>query len=923
MVALAGLLAAVLWHRSHSPAKTQTKASEQQNHGGRLPGSLATTEDPRATKRVAGTVFLEAAPAASASVRLVDTRDGDERVVQTDAAGHFDFGAVLVGRYSVLAEVAHASGAAVFVDLRNPAAVPAPDQLRLVARACTALLHGVVRDASGGTIAKARVMETARFMTGPGVESADDGSYELCVSVGSSTIAVRADGYADAIAEVAAFGKLRRDFDLVPEAVVAGHTVRADDGSPVANARVTLVADRPGMGRSPFFIAMSDSDGRFRFRGVGRGSYTVNASAPHLVTTSPQVVTADVAAPVEDVQCALTAALSVAGHVVDKAKHPIAGATVSIQATRTFDFGSADDSAVTQTDGSFVFDHLAPGDYRVRVRDYALAKASRQLTLDKSDLADVVLEVDALGSIAGRVTRAGKPVEGADVSARPDNERRGDFETFSNLSTTSDEEGHFTIRGVPAGSFHVYAQSQRVGAFTQGPQVTLGDAEAKTGVEVEMELAGSIAGVVVDQSDAPVAGVHLRFSLLNGQDFGEATTAEDGTFRASALSGGGDYVYEIRPTAGSAIALRSVDGKRFAPITVKDGNTQVTGVRIKIRYERLAISGRVVTSSGEGAPDVSVSAEQDQQRGWATPLATTDASGAFTIRDLPAGIYTIRAQAANVSQRAPNIAAGTKGVELRLPGLGSIEGTLVGFTKPPTVTAMATDNDDPMTMMAPRATITGSRFKVANVPAGSYQVFARSDDGYATASAQVTVGGKADITLTNKGVGNIEGRVVDDKGAPVADLRCMGGGGRNTSTDTDGRFKLEHVRVGETNVTCFSQTGRASGSATVEAGGTAHVDLVMKAGSPFTRSYSGLKLEERLSDVIVTKAEGPAEKAGIKAGDALTKIGERGVDGRWGADNVLRMIEGRPAGTTLKLTFERDDKEQTVSLELAAPKSGE
>ena len=926
VVALVAVLAVVLWHRSRSTEKPASTTAAPHQRTGKSISSLATTVDPTATKRIAGTVFLDAAPAAGASVHLIDNRGlGSERAVQTDANGHFDFGAVVVGRYFVIAELAHATGASLSVDLRNPVAIPAADQLRLVAHACEAFLHGVVRDASGGTIAKARVMESDRGIAGPGVESNDDGSYELCIDVGGSNIIVRADGYADVSVPITAFGKIRRDFDLVPEAVVAGRAVRADDGTPVENARVMLVPDRPGFAGASIYTASSDSDGRFRFHGVARGTYSVNATASRLVMTDPITVTADVSTPVEDLQCSLTAALTVSGRVVDKKKNPIAGASVSIEPAGRFSFAMMDEYSITETDGSFFIDHLTPGDYRVRVNRYALAKDKRQLTLDKKDLTDVVLEVDPLGSIAGRVTRAGKPVEGAYVSAKSIDEKRSrDFESFSNLQTKSDADGRFTLRGLSADTYRVSAQSERVGAFTQGVDVTLGDAEVKTGVDLEMELAGSIAGVVIDQNDAPVAGVFLRFSLLHGDDGGQATTNEDGTFKATALSGGGEYVFEIKPTSTSAIELRPVDGKRFPPIAVKDGNTQITGVRIKVKYERLAITGRVVSSSGEPAADVAVTAQQEPERGWSSPMATTDTSGRFTIRDLPAGNYTIRAQATNASQRVKGVAAGTKGVELRLPGVGTIEGTLVGFAKPPEVMAFMPNDDDMMSGGPQRATTTGSRFTFANVPAGKYAIMARSDDGYASGEVTVAIGAKATLTLTNKGVGTVEGRVVDEKGAPIADIRCMGGGGRGTLTDSDGKFKLERVQAGEAQVWCFTPSSRGSVKTTIEAGGTAHVDVVVKAGSTvFARSYSGLQFETRLSDVIVSSvaAGSPGEKAGVKTGDVLQKIGSRAVNGDWGADNVLRMLESRPPSTEVKLTIERDDKEQTIDIKLDPPKA--
>src|SRR5690606_33533288 len=133
-----------------------------------------------------------------------------DRSVRTDASGHFDFGPVPVDRYHVIADVPHATGAAIAIDLRDR--LVDAEKLRLVAHACDASLHGVIRDASGGTIARARVIAASVVGSGPSTEAGDDGTYELCVPVGGGVVMVRADGYADAYAVVRAFGRVRRDF---------------------------------------------------------------------------------------------------------------------------------------------------------------------------------------------------------------------------------------------------------------------------------------------------------------------------------------------------------------------------------------------------------------------------------------------------------------------------------------------------------------------------------------------------------------------------------------------------------------------------------------------------------------------------------------------------------------------------------------
>ncbi|MFV2179103.1 S1C family serine protease, partial [Actinomadura sp. LOL_011] len=60
---------------------------------------------------------------------------------------------------------------------------------------------------------------------------------------------------------------------------------------------------------------------------------------------------------------------------------------------------------------------------------------------------------------------------------------------------------------------------------------------------------------------------------------------------------------------------------------------------------------------------------------------------------------------------------------------------------------------------------------------------------------------------------------------------------------------------------------------------------------------------------------GPADKAGIKPGDVITKIDDRPIQD---ATDLIAQIRSRAPGDQIRVTYERDGKENTVSLTLGA-----
>jgi class 3 adenylate cyclase len=531
------VVAVVLWHRQRPSASPAAQATRAAGHS--AAGRVPLARD-RPGRRVAGVVLLDSAAAPGVAVRIDDTAP-----VLTDASGRFDLGVQRIARHVVVSEPPRLAGAFAAIDLADPT-VDA-EHVTLMLHACTASLHGIVRDAAGGEIAHARVAASADgIVPGAGSEAGDDGSYEMCVSPGTVDILVTADGYASQETPIAISGRVRRDFQVVPEAPVVGRVVRAQDHEPVPGARVMLFSEDISSG-FVYLYATADDNGRFRITGAAPGRFSIVAWADHLASPRPVPVVAELGATPDEVVCEVVPAPTVSGTVLEDGK-PVAGAQVALMPTDYRASLWTPKDAVSAADGTFAIASVQPRTYNAWVSSEQI---ERPIEVKASDVTGVTLAITRKASISGVVTHDGKPVDGADVQTDDD-------------AAKSDATGHFTLRNLPAGAHGIYAASKRLGVFTPGPTITLAAGEQKTDVAIEMDLAGSIAGVVVDQDDKPgplpdgdllvrARGAGRSLTIPRGTSAGVAIEYGDDGFRTTS---DGVPARVLRVTNRSARAIR-------------------------------------------------------------------------------------------------------------------------------------------------------------------------------------------------------------------------------------------------------------------------------------------------------------------------------------------------------------------------------
>ena len=869
-------------------------------------------------RRIAGHVTFEGRPVADAAVSIhsliTNAKVAPPAVRTTGADGSFDFGVQPSGTYDVAASAPGKTSAIVHVVLNDPLARPAPDRLELRLVACASSVAGTILDASGTPIPHANV----RLDRIVGVKTDAQGAYRLCAPRRKVSIVYDADGYGAVALTIDVRGDVRQDVVLVPEGTLPIRAVRADDGQPVPGAHVSVWPQLRGVDHPAPAYAVTDPEGRALVGGLVPGMYSVTAFSDSLASRGPATAQVNVGANPEIV-LRLDATARIRGKVVSSGV-PIAGAEVV--AVRKVPAASSSPSR-SQADGTFVLDRVPLGELYFTAAPY-LVVSPASFRIDEAKEYDVVLEVSRLGAITGRVTRGGAPVAGAEVCCVRDvRGGRGD--------TTTDVDGHYEYRGVAAGMYELQAGTSD--AFVNPVKVTLAGNEERT-VDLELSLAATITGTIVDQDGKPVKDVYVRWLHDQTRDLSRCDTSADGRYRCGAMTGGGHYTASVFPTAAMQKPFPTADGGPYPKVELKDGTSVVENVRIAIAYQQLTISGHVVDNAGVPVTDARVSALPAQDGRPAVflpwlplPVTFTDEDGAFVLRGLVTGNYALQARAVEGGEGiAPSIAAGSTSATITVMRPAVIEGTLAGFSAQPSIYAHRIGESTSVSAQA-----NGTAFRFTGLTPGSYLVNAQTTSEGDAQLVELHPGDKAKITLTSRGRGAIDATVLDFRTrTPIAGAKCQTtlsiGDELATSswdlasaptTDATGHVAIDPTPAGSVAVVCMMPVARWSAP-------SAHLALAPAARAT-VRLYSvklipelpgsiGLQLNPHVTPprVVSVVPRSSAAKAGIVAGDLVVAVNGSDVEelNGSGAEN---LIDSYPLGGDVAVTIRRGPERKTIT----------
>jgi protocatechuate 3,4-dioxygenase beta subunit len=258
-------------------------------------------------------------------------------------------------------------------------------------------------------------------------------------------------------------------------------------------------------------------------------------------------------------------------------------------------------------------------------------------------------------NIKGRVVNAetGNPVEGVTIGYT------------GGKSVRSNADGIFQFQGVFPGKYQIYSVTGGTNDYFSEPvlcEITDGDVD---GVEVKLQLGGSIGGeVIIDGANDPIAlAAQAKLSRISIECVSKDTQGvglqrwttrvkADGSFRIGSVRPGKIYLYLEQMPSSGVFWLNRVElggqGERIISDGLQIGpGENVSNVRVIISYGRITLRGEVKIIGGDLPPHMRIypyiyRLNNSKPESRNTKSAFVDARGQFAFSNLIPGEYEIR-----------------------------------------------------------------------------------------------------------------------------------------------------------------------------------------------------------------------------------------------------------------------------------------
>lgn len=543
---------------------------------------------------------------------VVAVRGGNtiEATTTTNASGFYQFIGLNSGNYTVRVEATNYQTATVGVRVINNQTVTA--NLALVN--AFGSLQGTVTDTGNAPIANATIEVFSGNVLVASTISAANGSYSITgLSPGSYIVGAVASGFsAQQIGAIIQQNVTTTvDFSLENNpGSIDGTVTDATTTDPIENALVQVF-------RNNTIVASTttDASGNYTISDLSPGSYVLSVSATGYENQEVGVIVQSAFA--ETVDFALSSNVgTISGQVTEAiSSSPIAGAMIEITQDNILVL-----SLLTDQNGNYVAQDLAPGDYLIQVvaADFQSTLGSATVVTNQTTTVNFAL-LSAPGSVAGQITDAtsGDPLVGAVVQLSLGGELLA--------TAVTDSNGNYLIENIAPGSYGIRANFANYGSDFVG--VTLLPNQTQV---VNLALSadsGTIEGTVRTTALDPIPGASVQI-LHNNVPIAPLLTDSNGAFEFSMLI---PNVYTVSAKA---------DGFQTAVL----GATVPLSGTVMLDFILEGNPGSITGTIVDATTNLPIPSAIVQVLHTTTPFDTTlaDENGQYTLTGLGADSYTVR-----------------------------------------------------------------------------------------------------------------------------------------------------------------------------------------------------------------------------------------------------------------------------------------
>ncbi|MEM7582601.1 MAG: carboxypeptidase regulatory-like domain-containing protein [Acidobacteriota bacterium] len=686
--------------------------------------------------------------------------------------------------------------------------------------------------------------------------------------------------------------------------------------------------------------ARTDGGGAFRFLGLPANVTSIlTFEAPEF---APRRLELGALAPFErrtDLEVVMVPGLSAFGSVVDEDETPVADAEVCLiappstndwQVVRQMGRLGRDQPcaarAVSDGDGRFELSDLAGGPYDL-VAQASGFLASRVPGLqvegrDGTDLGTVTL--------ASGVALAGRVVDGdrrgiAGATVEVDSNASGGWLQSEQGPAQTDPDGRFVVADLRPGS-PVLLVVSKPGFVTEAVRDVRPRADEP--LEVVLQVAGRLAGRVVDEAGDPI--VNARLSAYEDPRPGERRRSSRYRNRPSSVWStveGRFAIENLLPGRWRLIAsAKGYQNRIVNEIEVAAGTTREVEVTLATG-ERLegTVTADDPTSLNQAWVSVVEVTEDGSAGTWGSVRSTLDAEGRFQVVGVPVGRVNITVYGGQTRRLSESfdIHTGTNVVELHVESGFEVTGQVVASDGTPVADGRVTLQLDEPTSVRQNviyrsqvSTDAAGSFRFTGVSPGTYRAIAAHADLASVKSEPLEITGDfAGLYLQLDAGATLTGRVI---GLELADLgtlelQAYGGSGdiRMGRIEAAGSsYRVDHLATGDWHLSAVvSSSGRRLG-----------VEVEVAEGATLIEKDLEFNATSTLTGIVLDNGQ-PAAEIGVNAvgSQGGSGSGTTGPDGRFriehlGHDSYRVVAYAGPGVTTTEQVELNDDQDLVIEL---------